>query len=612
MQNIPHRLIPVAYTALIILSVSCSGKKDMDIDTGQDDFASILVPQSRIPLYADLTEHNLNQQAPSTRATEKTVALKDLLDTKGTVTKQHGGTTFKQVPFLQNKEDIYVILHDEKLDIDTNNASPVKKYYVETTSGGKKSSYVVTLMPQRQYADNHPDLDFLNKPNYTGYALFSKPDGTLFYAYQYHSGKADKVLVPKRNDISKVEGRNLSYFSLMIKNETRTPGLLAWLTDIGAGLYGGTINPSVCTDNFQYGNGAGGTGPGGNNANPANGTGAGNGPALETDIEWLLPDWPEDPPETALFTLSVSSNVPTHVVIMGSGEYEDGSYVAITSYYVDEEQDWNFVRWTGNFDESTVISEGDTADMLIRMDRDMEGTALYANRENKIPCWSEKDGHFSPLTTMNVRRTNQYTKYASGLYGKGIRKQIVKDGNGKPVYENGKIKTVPKNHDGIDLLAPVGTPVYAVCDGVIAKAIGSFTNTKVSRSYGNEIWIEATVNRTGLYFQYAHLNAGNAIAVNPRTGKPFAKGDTVYAGELIGYTGQTGNAYGEPNPHLHFGAKIAATGKWIDPMPYINAVKESDFETSGGALKAKSCINGQLFEDGEELIDESSESEEAE
>ncbi len=36
MQNIPHRLIPVAYTALIILSVSCSGKKDMDIDTGQD------------------------------------------------------------------------------------------------------------------------------------------------------------------------------------------------------------------------------------------------------------------------------------------------------------------------------------------------------------------------------------------------------------------------------------------------------------------------------------------------------------------------------------------------------------------------------------------------
>ena len=84
-----------------------------------------------------------------------------------------------------------------------------------------------------------------------------------------------------------------------------------------------------------------------------------------------------------------------------------------------------------------------------------------------------------------------------------------------------------------------------------------------------------------MYLQYSHLQYGTPVAVNPRTGKPFAKGDRVFAGDLIGYTGKTGNAFLDsevPNKHLDLMASFAvdaATGKLrsdalTDPAPFLN------------------------------------------
>ena len=39
---------------------------------------------------------------------------------------------------------------------------------------------------------------------------------------------------------------------------------------------------------------------------------------------------------------------------------------------------------------------------------------------------------------------------------------------------------------------------------------------------------------------YWHLLVETPFATNPRTGKPFAPGDTVYRGEIIAYAGRTG------------------------------------------------------------------------
>ena len=103
------------------------------------------------------------------------------------------------------------------------------------------------------------------------------------------------------------------------------------------------------------------------------------------------------------------------------------------------------------------------------------------------------------------------------------------------------------------------------------------------KSFGNVIVTENEVKGLGrkVYLQYSHLRAGTPVAVNPRTGKPFEKGDRVFAGDLIGYTGKTGNAFNDtdvPNKHLDLMAAFAvdaSTGKLkadalTDPAPFLN------------------------------------------
>lgn len=88
---------------------------------------------------------------------------------------------------------------------------------------------------------------------------------------------------------------------------------------------------------------------------------------------------------------------------------------------------------------------------------------------------------------------------------------------------------------------PVGTPVYAAEDGMVS--ICYHWNGKVTQgntnSYGNMVKLSHDAYKGGsLETLYAHLSK---IVVT--------KGQKVKEGDLIGYSGQTGNCYG---PHLHF------------------------------------------------------------
>ncbi len=56
--------------------------------------------------------------------------------------------------------------------------------------------------------------------------------------------------------------------------------------------------------------------------------------------------------------------------------------------------------------------------------------------------------------------------------------------------------------------------------------------------------------------------------LNPRTGEPFKPGDLVYQGEIIAYTGRTGNAHDVPYAHLHLAVKKGSN--FIDPEQFIN------------------------------------------
>lgn len=101
-------------------------------------------------------------------------------------------------------------------------------------------------------------------------------------------------------------------------------------------------------------------------------------------------------------------------------------------------------------------------------------------------------------------------------------------------------------HNAVDYAAPLGTPVYAVGQGIVSKADSS------DPLGGLRIGIDMP---GGLNVDYAHLSR---ILVS--TGQP------VRPGQLIGYTGSSGSA--TTGPHLHFAAR--KDGTLIDPLNVFN------------------------------------------
>jgi murein DD-endopeptidase MepM/ murein hydrolase activator NlpD len=89
-----------------------------------------------------------------------------------------------------------------------------------------------------------------------------------------------------------------------------------------------------------------------------------------------------------------------------------------------------------------------------------------------------------------------------------------------------------RRHQGIDLLAPAGTPLVAVTSGHISR----LSNQDRGRG-GISVWLRDT---RGTAYYYAH-NQHNLV-------RP---GQRVRAGQLVARVGSTGNARGGP-PHLHF------------------------------------------------------------
>ncbi|MDR0896449.1 MAG: M23 family metallopeptidase [Oscillospiraceae bacterium] len=108
-----------------------------------------------------------------------------------------------------------------------------------------------------------------------------------------------------------------------------------------------------------------------------------------------------------------------------------------------------------------------------------------------------------------------------------------------------------RSHEGIDIIAPEGTPVYSVCNGVVTN--------KGWLTLGG--WRIGVMDAFGVYHYYAHLSQYADLEV----------GDPVSAGQLLGYVGSTG--YGPEGTsdqmvsHLHFGLYMNDVA--FDAYPYL-------------------------------------------
>ena len=99
-------------------------------------------------------------------------------------------------------------------------------------------------------------------------------------------------------------------------------------------------------------------------------------------------------------------------------------------------------------------------------------------------------------------------------------------------------------HEGIDLGAPEGTPIYASRTGVVTAA-----------TYGS---------KAGYYVSINHGDGYSSIYMH-MTRFVVSAGQAVSAGQVIGYVGSTGVSSGN---HLHFG--ISYNGSYVNPANYIN------------------------------------------
>jgi len=101
-------------------------------------------------------------------------------------------------------------------------------------------------------------------------------------------------------------------------------------------------------------------------------------------------------------------------------------------------------------------------------------------------------------------------------------------------------------HAGIDLSGPLGTPIYATADGVVARSEWN------SGGYGNLVEID---HGQGIQTRYGHLSRYLASA-----------GQRVRRGDLIGLMGSTGRSTGS---HLHYEVRI--DGSAVNPVPFMQS-----------------------------------------
>jgi murein DD-endopeptidase MepM/ murein hydrolase activator NlpD len=101
-----------------------------------------------------------------------------------------------------------------------------------------------------------------------------------------------------------------------------------------------------------------------------------------------------------------------------------------------------------------------------------------------------------------------------------------------------------RRHDGIDISAPVGTPIRAADSGRVV-----YSDNKM-RGYGNLIIIE---HRDKFFTIYAH-NKENVVKEEV----------DVEQGDIIARVGKTGNATG---PHLHF--EVRKGSRPLDPIQFL-------------------------------------------
>ncbi|MFH1183974.1 MAG: M23 family metallopeptidase [Chloroflexota bacterium] len=195
----------------------------------------------------------------------------------------------------------------------------------------------------------------------------------------------------------------------------------------------------------------------------------------------------------------------------------------------------------------------------------------YWNGTELVP--GNSNGHFSDVVTFEQEEAMSIPQLRKPF--EGAYPQSQGWGENPAVYAQFGLP----GHNGIDWAVPTGTPIRAAHDGTLYHA----TDPHPTGGFGFYARVDAPWGSTF----YAHLDP---------TG-PHISGDAVRAGDVIGYSDNTGFSTG---PHLHFGVKVAGQGApgygdWVDPTPLLQEESMPEPISWADALTYEQC-KGRLLE----------------
>lgn len=512
--------------------------------------SSCYVPQDRVILFADLSTYNLNDIDIKTKSSQSDYfLLSDLLEYDLVKEKKYRGRNFRQIPFKQNKDSLCASIHKApQPSIDS--CGYINKYLIEAKRPDDANPlvYVVTMISESN-SDNSCSCDFLDKANFSGICIYSQLDGSNVYCQRYIDGRVFKSELNSVGDNSEID----EYLSVLAPLKTKGDDSISIPGSICIGFRNENLIPAIC-----YGS-TGGTGANHNDGSSSGYGNVGNGQTQDnaiSDSDMLYPQEDE-------CYLEVVSNMGNEIIFACNGKtYTAGSSIVVSPQlmvqFSEEPSNNEFSYWAGDFSFET------TDTFVLDVEEDYKSVAYYnVNR----PCLDKATGKANPLTNMSIASSSSWGNYRGGTFGKTRTDQ------------NGNLK----QHNGIDLSAEVGTPVHSMFDGVIICIDDMYTDGP-NNGYGNQIQIQSTIGGNTIIVQYAHLLSTKPVEEDPFTGNKLSVGSHVFQGQLIGYTGKTGNAFNVPNKHLHLGVK-SIDGKWIDPASFING--RIDVENQNNIKKGK-------------------------
>jgi murein DD-endopeptidase MepM/ murein hydrolase activator NlpD len=181
--------------------------------------------------------------------------------------------------------------------------------------------------------------------------------------------------------------------------------------------------------------------------------------------------------------------------------------------------------------------------MSLGLRQKLEGTSDIADEGVLVPSYRESLEQYNFLKAANFSRFHH-------TYARAWLKNVVPSVwpvNGQIQSRFGErmdpLSGEGSFHTGVDIQAPLGTPVRAAADGIVYAA-------EFAAAYGKLVIVD---HGNGMRTWYAHLSNFNVVP-----------GQEIRRGEIVAFSGATGRVTA---PHLHFEVRLGSSP--VNPHPYL-------------------------------------------